>query len=151
MTKLVEVNDHGLSKRMQKYPLEYVKIMSVAMVHAGFEINKAVPPYPPKPTGSKYIRTEELGRSFGSGFSGGMSGTMSIFEVKKSSGGFISGKFGSSLGYAPKVVGDATQQSPFFASYWWKFESVIGKAFPKIKAIFNKAAEKMAKFLEGKG
>ena len=151
MAKQVEVDDHGLSKRMQQFPVEYIKIASEAMVRAGFEINKAVPPYPPQPTGSKYIRTERLGRSFGSGFSGGRTGVMSIFEVKKSSGGFIAGRFGSNLGYASKVVGDRTQQDPFFAQYWWRFESVIGKAFPKILGWFNKAAEKMAKFLEGRG
>ena len=151
MAKQVEIDDHGLSKRMQQFPQQYVKIASEAMVRAGFEINKGIPPYPPAPSGSKYIRTEKLGRSFGSGFSGGMTGLMSVFEVKKSGGGFISGKFGSNLPYAPKVVGDRGQQSPFFAQYWWRFEQVIGKVFPKIKIVFEKAADRMAKFLEGKG
>jgi hypothetical protein len=152
MTKLVEVNDHGLSNRMEMYPLAYTKIMAPTMVKAGFEINKGVPAYPPQPAGSKYVRTEELGRGFGSGFSGGMSGTMSLFEVKKVGSTNFVGRFGASRpGYVSKVVGDRGQQLPFFAQFWWRFEQVLGKVFPKLQTLFNKAAEQMAKFLEGKG
>jgi hypothetical protein len=150
MTKAVEVRGlTELQKQFTAYPLAYNKVMLVTMASGLLVLLENVPPYPPKPEGSTYDRKGTLGRSIGSSMSGGHSGDPDIFTVKKIGIGH-EGKVGSQLKYAERVIGDKGKQQPPFTAYWWRLEQVIGPSFNKILGLFQKAADKLAAFLEGK-
>ena len=152
MAKQIEVRGfEELAKRFKAYPMKFAKVMSKTMVTALLVLQEKIPPYPPAPTGSGYRRTGTLGRSLGISITSGRIGQPDIFTVKKMGGGNLSGKIGTRLGYASKVIGDRSQQFSFFAQYWWRLEQVVGKAFPKILSVYNTAMDALAKFLEGKG
>ena len=85
--------------RMRSMPSKMAIFLSDAMYRSLDALHKGVPPYPPERMGQKYIRTERLGQSLGSGFGGGATGRPDIYEVKMS-GNSVEGVFGSRLGYA---------------------------------------------------
>jgi hypothetical protein len=150
MAKALEVRGlTELQKQFTAYPLAYNKIMAVATATGLLVLIENVPPYPPKPEGSRYRRTGTLGRSIGSSMSGGKAGTSDIFTVKKIGIGH-EGKIGTRLKYAADVIGSRGQQKAPFSAYWWSLEQVIGPSFGKILRIYQKAADKLAAFLEGK-
>ena len=140
----VEVNDNGLSERMKQFPAEYAAVQKVTMEASLIAIHEAIPPYPtvPNPT-----RTGLLGKSLGSSMEGGKVGKPSIYEIK-SLGQSIEGRFGTDLEYAPFVIGE----NPIWWHYrWWKLSQVAKATEKRIVGLWNTAAEKMAKFLNGKG
>jgi len=152
-----EIEVRGLDElraRMKRFPLQWAKIMVSKTAHAMLAHQAAIPPYPPKPLKSKYVRTGRLGRGLGVDMGGNVIGTPSLFQIRKlgAGAGNIIGKVGAMRPpYAPRVVGSSQQQNGFFAQYWWRFEQTIGRARQKVLAIFNSGASELARFLEGKG
>ena len=140
-----------LVERMRRYPVELVKTMAVG-VSASLNIFwENVPPYPRQNPDSAYRRTGTLGRSLGSDESGGATGQPSIYKVRQlGQGGSYEGTFGTSLDYAPYVIGD-TLQADVHKGKWWQMRNVVEKSQAKIAELWNNVAEKMIKFLEGKG
>ena len=146
---LIEVTGlDELIARMKKYPLELTKGMAATMAASLIVLWENVPPYPDEPQDSKYDRTGTLGRSLGSGFSGGADGTPSVYTIRKLGEG-LEGKFGSNLEYASYVIGDGTQSSR--NSHWWTMRAIADKAGEKVNKLWQTLGDKMAAFLEGKG
>ena len=145
------IETHGLDEliaRMKKYPLELAKGMAVTMAASLIALWESVPAYPEPPADSKYDRTGTLGRSLGSGFSGGAEGEPSIYTIRKLGEGY-EGKFGTSLEYAPHVIGDDTQAA-VHSGRWWNMRFVANKASEKINRLWQALGNKLASFLEGK-
>ena len=143
-----------LQRRMDRFPGVYRRAVQKTMQAALLTIWEKVPPYPPKPPNSTYIRKGSAGRggSLGSGISGGQQGQPDILEVKHGSRDTV-GKFGTRLHYAQHVIGSRKgQQRPFFSQYWWTLpETVLGRAVGKIGRLFKVMAEELGKYLEGRG
>src|SRR3990167_3587775 len=139
-----------LRRRMRQYPQQFDIAANRTMEAALLALQEKVPPYPPQPSGTRYVRTGTLGRSLGSGMMGGNVGRAQIFQVRKIGQGF-EGRFGTALEYAPYVIGEQGMQSGFMSQYWWQLSSVPGRAFNKIKSLFEAMANSLAKFLDGKG
>lgn len=112
-------------------------------------IGDAVPPYPAPPMGSKYIRTEKLGKSMGSGFGGGRMGQPDIYEIR-ATGGAVEGKYGSNLGYAEYVIGDPPDQAEVHAGRWWTVGKLRDRAMDKISGIWNALGERIAAYINGR-
>lgn len=151
MAKEVEVRGlKELEQQFVKYPLEYNKVMIKTTVGSMLVLQQNVPPYPPKPAGSKYRRTGTLGRSLGVSMGGGRAGKPSVFKVRQIGGTRMNiiGRMGTNLRYAGDVIGDRSQQKHPFSAYWWRLEQVIGPSFNKINRLFNIATDELAKFLE---
>ncbi len=136
-----------LQRRMAQFPNELGKVQDVTMDASLLTLWENVPPYPQRPQESGYTRTGTLGRSLGANMSGGKAGTPSIYTKKKLGSG-IEGRFGTNLDYAPFVIGE--QQSRYHYM-WWTMNTIKEKAQDKIISLWNTAAEKLAKFLDGKG
>lgn len=149
MTSVIEVDDHGLSKRMAQFPRELEEVSQATMEASLLTLWENVPPYPPPPSDSTYIRTGTHGRKLGSGMGGGKDGTPSIYESKKIGGG-VEGRFGTNLEYSKYVVGD-NDQAQIHSGRWYQMKDIANKSRDKIIRLWNTAAEKMARFLEGKG
>ena len=140
-----------LFARFKGYPKKFAKVVKKTTFAALLVLWENVFPYPPPPSLGGYVRTGNLGKSLGTGMSGGKMGQPDILKVTKlGNAGFV-GKFGSRLGYAPKVIGDIGQQDSFFAQYWWRLEQVIAPSMEKIMKLYDIAAQELAKFLDGKG
>jgi hypothetical protein len=69
-------------------------------------------------------------------------------ETKKLGGGY-EGQFGTRVEYAPFVIGDDTQAGHM--GHWWKISKVAELSKDKITRIFQTMADKLAKWLDGKG
>ena len=138
-----------LQARMQSYPRKLNEAIRTTMQAGLLVLWENVPPYPPQPQDSTYVRTGTLGRTLGASIDGGRAGGKpDIYEVREMGGNF-EGHFGSSLDYAPYVIGDDTQASQ--NSHWWKISDIAARAQEKIDKLFEKLADKLAKFLEGQG
>lgn len=147
MIKIVVKGLNQIRSRMQQFPQQYDNIIHKALQDSLLAIWENVLPYPPPPEGSTYKRTGTLGRSMGVSMGGGKSGTPDIYEVSMGSGR-DEAKFGSNLNYAPRVIGDDTQEEPF-VTYWWTVRDVANKAKGKIIEVFQNAADSMARWLDG--
>lgn len=137
-----------IQERMQEYPQKLNAAIRKTMQAAILALWETVPPYPEPPEGSTYRRTGTLGRTLGSGESGGKaSSTPDIYEVKKM-GSAYEGRFGSSLEYAPYVIGDDTQ-AEVHRGRWWTMKVIAERATAKIDRLFEMLAEKLTAWLDG--
>jgi len=150
--KVMEVEGlDELIDRLQRTPQVYKQAEQKTMVASLTILWENVPPYPPAPATSRYVRTGTLGRSLGSSMGGGATGQPQIFGIKMYSKGAV-GSFGTRLKYAQYVIGSRhTQQIYPFSAYWWTIDTIIGKAYGKILRAWKIMAEELAKFLEGRG
>lgn len=152
MTQGIEVK--GLTElidRMKAFPLELARVGALAMSASLNVLWENVPPYPPPPDGSRYVRTGTLGKSLGSSPSGGASGgSPSIYKVQKLGDGGFEGTFGTNLSYAEHVISD-TNQAAVHAGRWWTIKTIAEKAAAKIESVWQAVAVKLAAFLEKKG
>lgn len=139
-----------LIKRMEAYPkalYSRLKTFGNSLLEI---VGDEIPAYPPPPQGSKYIRTERLGKSLGSGFGGGRMGKPDIYEVKTRAG-WMEATFGTRLSYAPYVVGDpSTQQAGHMRHWWTLIVTVVARAMPAIDKRTARLAKSLAKYLAGK-
>lgn len=140
---------HGLDeliKRMIAYPQKLTDSVRVTMQAVLLALWENVPPYPPPPEDSTYVRTGTLGRTLGSGFTGGQEGQPDVFMIKEL-GSAWEAHFGSNLDYAPFVVGDEAQ-AEIHQGRWWTIKVIAEKASDKIDRLFDTLAQKLADFLE---
>lgn len=150
MSQVAEIKGlDELIARMEAYPMELVKTVSVGMSASLNIFWENVPSYPAARPESKYRRTGTLGRTLGSDQSGGATGEPSIYRIRQLGGGNFEGVFGTSLDYAPYVIGD-TEQAEVHAGTWYQMQDVATKAQPKVETLWNNIGEKLAVFLEGK-
>jgi hypothetical protein len=149
MTNVIEINDHGLKQRMARFAKEFERVQNAAMDASLLILWENVPPYPAPPSDSTYIRTGTHGRKLGLDAGGGKSGTPSIYTKKKLGDGF-EGRFGTNLEYSQYVIGDNTQAA-IHQGRWYKMQDIANKSKDRILKLWNTAADKMAKFLDGKG
>lgn len=143
--------------RMRAFPQTLKKISKIGMEASLNTLWENVPSYPAPPEDSTYQRTGTLGRTLGSSDAGGNAGGKpSIFEVKQQGpSGFVEGRFGTNLDYAPYVIGPAEgakgeRQAWMHKDRWWHLTDIIPKAQPKITAIWDGIAQKLAAFLDAK-
>ena len=137
-----------LQHRMRMYPRQFDLAANRTMEASLYALQEKVPPYPPQPTSSRYIRTGTLGRTLGVSMRGGRVSRSEVWQVRKIGQGF-EGRFGTALNYAPHVIGG--MQSGFMSQYWWRLDTVAGRAFGKIKQLWEVMANALARFLDGKG
>lgn len=139
----------ALRRRMRQFPDKYNQAVKKTLNWSLHKLWSNVPPYPPKPTGSTYDRTGTLGRTLGSGESGGKAqGEPDIFTVFEHGGNVDGAEFGTRLEYAPFVLGE---RQAGHMGHWWTMKKLARKTKPDIIKAFKKMAKTLARFLEGKG
>lgn len=149
MTTQIEVRGlKELQARMKQFPEQLNAAQEKTMEASLLTLWENVPPYPRISFNSSYRRTGTLGRSLGSSEGGGKGGKPSIYETKKLGSGY-EGRFGTDLSYAQYVIGDTTQAAHM--GYWWQMKDIAAKAETKIVRLWQTLADKLAKFLDGKG
>lgn len=95
-------------------------------------VHSTVPPYPPKPAGSTYRRTVQLGRA-------------TTTEVRPLGGGGFVGTIGNNMKYAPwvistEVVGSRGPQTKTHKEHgWWTLQEVVGAATEEVYRILHEA------------
>lgn len=139
-----------LPRRMAAYAEEMDREAEVAGNEALDALNQSVPAYPSPPADSKYVRTERLGRSLGSGFGGGKMGLPDVYQFQRLGAGQYEGTFGSRLPYAPWVVG-TKKQAGVHAGRWWVMADLLDRAKDKVAAPFVAAGKRLVAFLGGQG
>lgn len=137
-----------ITRRMRDYPQKLSAAIKTTLGAALLALWENVPPYPPPPENSTYVRTGTLGRTLGSSEGGGKSGQPDIYEVKPLGGGEWEAHFGTNLEYAPYVIGDDTQARHM--QHWWKISVIKERAAEKINRLFGVMADKLAAWLDGK-
>ncbi len=145
----IEINDHGIAERMAKSPKEFEAVSNATMDASLLTLWENVPPYPAPPPDSSYDRTGTHSRKLGSDIGGGKSGGTPSIYTKKKLGSSFEGRFGTNLEYSKYVIGDDTQAWMHYR--WYRMKDIADASKEKILKLWNTAAEKMAKFLEGKG
>jgi hypothetical protein len=133
-----------LRDRMAQFPGKFQRVIAKTLEASLLKLWENVPPYPPAPASSEYVRTGTLGRTLGAGGQ-----RPDIYEVKQE-GGFQVASFGTKLGYAPYVIGD-NEQAWMHQNRWFVLGDVLNKSVGAIEGLFNAAADEMAKWLDGKG
>lgn len=151
----MKIEVEGLEETIQlmvSYPRKLNQAMKRAMEAALLVVWGHIPSYPPPPTGSKYVRTGQLGRSLGSDFGGGRGGgTPDVYEVKTLGSGEYVGRFGTNLEYAPLVIGDSTTEQSDKMRHWWTLpQTVVGLSKDGVRKVFLVLKEEMVRFLEKK-
>lgn len=145
----VETNPPDLFARFARYPVKTDRVMKKTMEASLLHLQGEIPPYPEGPAGVDTSgRTGTLGRRLGLAQSGGRIGKAEIHTVKRIGSAAYEGKLGTSLFYAPRVIG---QQEPPWARYWWTLHSVARKAKDGVIKLHNAAAEELARFIDGIG
>ncbi len=102
-------------------------------------VHSTVPGYPGPPAGSTYRRTGTLGRSITT--MGSASGP--ALSRVEGSGSKVIGYIGSSVKYAPYVIGRDTQAR--WMRYWWTLQDVVEKAKPGVIRILDDAVSKLTR------
>lgn len=105
---------------------------SVDIVHT--RLSKYTQEVPPKPEGSKYIRTFELMGSIGKGWT--------ALRDK------IVGWATSDLDYAPLVMGEASQV-PLHRGRWWTQRDVAEEKVAEVRGLFAAAMQRFARRMRG--
>lgn len=137
-----------LVEKMDKLPDEVQKAMNKTMFASLDVLHSNVPPYisqvvPPE----VYRRTVTLGRSLGSGTSGGKVGTPTVYSVR-GTGKDTVGEFGTNLSYAPYVIGppdapkgerQAYMHKPGYKGRpgWWTMKDIKEKSEVKIHQLWD--------------
>jgi hypothetical protein len=158
MANIIEYRGlNELIAQMRAFPQKLKQVAKIGMEASLNTLWENVPSYPTPPDGSSYRRTGTLGKSLGSSEGGGSAGGKpSIYEVKQAGvGGFVEGRFGTTLDYAPYVIGPTEgakgeRQAWMHKDRWWQLEDIIPKSKAKIDAIWTGIAQKMADFLNSR-
>lgn len=137
-----------LHDRFKAFPRKYSAAVSKTLQASLLILQGSAPKYPARPAGSTYRRGGTLGRSLGTSMGGGKMGKPDIWEIKKREG-FQEARFGTQLGYAQYVVGDAATQQARHMKHWWTVpQTLLTKALPKITVAFEKLAAALAAYLD---
>ncbi len=142
----------AIRNRLRQFPQVYNHHIKQTLSWSVHKLWENVPPYPPKPQGSKYIRkgSAGLGGSLGSGISGGKQGEKqpTIFRIVKQGERFYNAEFGTNKEYAPFVIGE---RQAGHMGHWWTIKKIARKSKPDILKAFKAMAKELARFLDGKG
>jgi len=140
---MITVKIEGLDEihqRMAKYPGKFEQVIDKTLDTTLLTVHQAVPPYPVY--ASTYRRTGTLGKTLTPG------GPNNINE-KEFGSNMFSATFGTRLEYAPYVVGETTQAKHM--KHWWTLDgTVLRNVAPKVQRLFERAAQRMAAWLDGK-
>lgn len=131
-----------------RYPQQLSAVMEKAMEASLLHVQGSVPGYPKPRPNQSYVRTGTLGRSLGVAQSGGPVGTPSI-RLQKKVGSVYEGEFGTSLNYAPDVIGEGTQKE-MFVGRWWTMKTVAKQAAAGIVRLHEAAVDELAKWIDGR-
>jgi hypothetical protein len=150
----IKYSPPDLIERMGHYPRELDEEIGKGTVDAIDHVWGSVPAYPDYE--SWYVRTGKLGQTLGTEKDTGakLSGVEfpGFLETKRLGAGAYEAKFGTNLHYAPRVIGDLTQEYPWRGKIgWWTIGQVLRLALPGIMKIFKDVERTMAAFLDGKG
>jgi hypothetical protein len=104
---------------------------------------EGVKPYPPPPTGSRYHRRYWLGKSLT--VRGDPKGIRTVRDIP----GGVEGRWGTKVEYARWVIGEGTQ-AWMHKGRWWTLQGEAQRLFPKVKAEFDAAGERITKRLDGR-
>lgn len=142
---LIEIKgDKEILARTAQFPRELDAAQHDTMEASLLTLWENVPPYPEV---DNPVRDGTLGKSLGVSMQGSKLGKPEIYENKKLGGGY-EGRFGTKLEYAEYVIGE---KQAWFHYRWWLIENIKKAAEPKILRLWNTMAEKLAKFIDGKG
>lgn len=140
-----------LIKRMENYPRILDDETKTAHENAKKYLHANVPAYPPKPAGSTYIRTGNLGTGLGSSMSGGATGGMpTIYQTRRLGVGAYVSEVGSSTPHYNELVIGEGRQAWMHQGRWWTEVKWLATAVEGVVKAFDKAADRMAAFLDGK-
>lgn len=106
-------------------------------------VHQEMPPYPPEPAGSEYVRTGTAGRAittFGVGSVAG--GAQSLSEVKPLFDG-AQGIVGGAVDYLPYLIDEEEQADVHLLNGWFTLQDVIRKARDAITDIYRKAIKEL--------
>jgi hypothetical protein len=140
-----------IRSRFRRFPDKYHRATKTTMEASLLTVWESVPPYPEEPPDSSYTRTGTLGRTLGSGETGGRQGGQpDIYEINQGSS-YIEGAFGTRLGYAPHVIGDPdTEQAWMHQGRWWTLVEVLQRAATKIERLWDALGDELAAWLDGR-
>lgn len=137
----------ALRRRLGQFPNVYNQHIKKTLSWSLHKLWENVPAYPKYE--SPYDRTGTLGRSLGSGETGGkVQGAPEIFVMLEQGGNIDGAEFGTRLDYAPHVIGE---QQARHMGHWWDMKGIAKKSKPDILKAFKNMAKSLARFLEGKG
>jgi hypothetical protein len=135
----VEIKITGLDKIYLLFadmPNKMRKFLRTGMEQSLLVLHENVPPYPPNPVSSKYIRTGMLGKSLGSSEAGGKVGTPTVYSVKSNDVQTI-GQFGTQLSYAKYVI-DPDRQAYMHKGRWWTMNTIKVKSEKKVIQVWER-------------
>ena len=135
-----------LRHNFQQFPNEFNRTLKKAMDASLLVVWENVLPYPAKPESDSYIRTGTLGRTLGTGMTGGQIGKPDIYQVRGMGSGMQEASFGTRLEYAPYVIGDE-EQAKVHRGRWWTISKVAERATAKVTKVFVLMANNLAAFL----
>lgn len=131
-----------------RYPEQLSKTLQTTMEASLLHVQGSVPGYPKPRPNQTYRRTGTLGRSLGVAQTGGPIGKASVYTSKRM-GNAWEGEFGTSLSYAPDVIGEGTQKE-MFVGRWWTMATVAKRAAAGVLRLHEAAMEELARWIDGK-
>lgn len=143
MPDFIEIKITGLDKvqhNLKAMENEFPKVVNQSMLKTVLYVQGKLPPYPPPPAGSKYIRTVKLGQSITT-----LKGASpyALSEVKLL-GSEVHGIIGTNLKYAPYVI-DAEKQASVHSGRWWTLQGEFAKLRDSIVTYFQKQIDAFVK------
>lgn len=135
----VEIKITGLDKIYLLFadmPNKMRKFLRTGMEQSLLVLHENVPPYPPAPATSSYIRTGMLGKSLGSSEAGGKAGTPTVYSIKSNDVQTI-GQFGTQLSYAKYVI-DPDRQAYMHKGRWWTMNTIKVKSEKKVIQVWER-------------
>lgn len=128
-----------LNKNMMGLQMSLRPTLESATLKAVLYAQSKVPPYPPQPEGSTYVRTHLLGNSI-TAMAGSHPNALSRVEAL---GGEIRGVIGTNVEYAQYVI-DRDRQAAHMG-YWWTLQDAILRARDGIVKIYEQAVDGIAR------
>lgn len=145
-----------LMQRLERAEKKLDSTVSLALEDSMRAAIGSVPPYPPKPKTSWYVRTGRLARSLGSSMSGGqyipavgrgiVSAKPDVYTRRQIGPASYEGNIGSNVWYAERVL--VRQEAPW-KYYWWNEETWGKKSFKPIVEAIKKQMANFFRYLEG--
>lgn len=138
-----------IRERMRQFPQKWAQVLSFTFRASLLKVWELIPPYPPEPPESTYIRTGTLGRSLGSSEAGGHTGgSPDIFEIDLGQP-YSSASFGTRLEYAPYVIGEQ-EQAQVHQGRWWTMLKLANISKPHILRLFERMRDTVSRWLDGR-
>ena len=135
----IEIKITGLDKIYLLFadmPNKLRKFMRTGMEQSLLVLHENVPPYPPAPETSSYIRTGMLGKSLGSGIAGGKVSTPTVYSIRSNDAQTV-GQFGTQLSYARYVI-DPDRQAYMHRGRWWTMNTIKEKSEKKVMQVWER-------------